>query len=81
MKYNFSVDARELNDTWICPHVYISQINPANINKTKVSWPADKKLAYFAYEIHKKDSVGVELNQFTHKFIKFPNAKHVLHAK
>lgn len=81
MKYNFSVVARVLNDTWNCPHEYINQINQAKANKIKVNWPADKKLAYFAYEIHKKDSVGVALNRFTHRFIKFPKAKHVIHAK
>lgn len=48
IKYNFSVQARVLKDTWILPQAYINQINQANNNKTKVSWPADKKFAYFS---------------------------------
>ena len=74
MKYNFSVEERVLNDTWICPHAYINQINPANNNKIKVNWLADKKLAYFSYEIHKKDEFDDAINQFTHAWIKFQNA-------
>jgi hypothetical protein len=37
IKYNFSVQARVLKDTWILPQAYINQINQANNNKTKVS--------------------------------------------
>ena len=45
IKYNFSVVARVLNETLILQQAYINQISQANNNNTKVSWPADKKLA------------------------------------
>ena len=45
IKYNFSVVARVLNETLILQQAYINQINQANNNNTKVSCPADKKLA------------------------------------
>jgi hypothetical protein len=81
MKYNFSVVARVLKVTWILPQAYISRINPANNSNTNVNCPAERKLEYFAYVIHKNAEVGCADNHKTHWWIKFPNAKAVIPAK
>lgn len=81
IKYNFSVDVRVPKDTCIVEHEYISQINPANNNKIKVSCPADKKFAKLLYEIQINSDVGDVINHNTHWLIKFQKAKHVIPAK
>ena len=81
IKYNFSVVARVLKVTWILQHAYINHINQANNNNTKVNCPADRKWAYFSYEIHKKVDVGWVDNHKTHWWIKFQKAKAVTQAK
>ena len=79
-KYNFSVVIVVLKDIWILQQQCINQIIQANSNKTKVSWPADKKLAYFQKDIHMNVEWGCDINHITHCWIQLPKAKHVIPA-
>ena len=49
-------------------------------NKTIVNWLVDRKLAYCVYESHINLAFGVAISRVIHWWIKFPNAKQVIHV-
>lgn len=81
IKYNFSVVTLVQKDTWILQQAYIIRINPTKSSKTKVNWPAERKFAYFSYEIPRNDESGWDINQVIHWCIIFQKAKDVIHTR